>query len=80
MPRYYFNIRSASGALIQDEEGVHLPNIEAAREEARLTAMSFGVDTEHGGYNYSGSYFEIVSQDGRERLAVPAFVRPLVAA
>jgi hypothetical protein len=44
MPRYHFHIRSAGGALIEDQEGVHLPNMEAARNEARLTAESFSTD------------------------------------
>ena len=78
MPRYHFHIRSAGGALIKDEEGVHLPDIDAAREEARFAAESFGADTERGGYDYSGCTFEIVSEDGRETITVPAFVRRLV--
>jgi hypothetical protein len=36
VPRYHFHIRSAGGALIKYEEGVHLPDIDAAREEAAL--------------------------------------------
>jgi hypothetical protein len=75
MPRYHFHIRTRSDALIQDEEGVHLPDMDAACEEARLAAQALGKDAEHGGYDYSGCYFEIVSADGRERLAVPARVR-----
>src|SRR5215204_1432932 len=75
VPRYQFHIRSAGGALIKDEEGVHLPDIDAAREEARFAAESFGGDTERGGYDYSGCTFEIVSEDGRETITVPAFVR-----
>ena len=79
MPRYHFHIRTAQGALIQDEDGVHLPDIEAAREEARLTAASLNVDTRHGGNDYSDCYFEIVSADGRDTATVPAFVKRLVA-
>src|SRR5829696_3280935 len=48
---------------------------DAAREEARFAAESFGADTERGGYDYSGCTFEIVSEDGRETITVPAFVR-----
>ena len=79
MPRYHFNIRTAQGSFIQDEDGVHLPSMEAAREEARLTAASLSVDTRLGGYDYSGCYFEIVSADGREAEIYPAFVRQLAA-
>jgi hypothetical protein len=77
MPRHHFHIRTPSGALIQDEEGVHLPDIDAVREETRAAAQSFGKDAERGGYDYSGCYFEIVSQDSRETMAVPAHVRRL---
>ena len=55
MPRYHFHIRSAGGTLIKDEEGVHLPDIDAAREEARRAAESFSTDTEHGGYDYQAA-------------------------
>jgi hypothetical protein len=79
VPRYYFHIRTAKGALVEDEEGVHLPDLAAAREEARLTAASLQTDTEQGGYDYSDSYFEILSADGQEADTVPAFVRRLVA-
>ena len=51
MPRYHFHIRSAGGTLIKDEEGVHLPDIDAAREEARFAAETFGADRERGGYD-----------------------------
>jgi hypothetical protein len=79
MPRYFFHIRAAKGALIQDEDGVHLPDIAAACEEARRAAESFSADAERGGYDYSGCRFEIASDDGRETINVPAFVRRLVA-
>jgi hypothetical protein len=65
--------------LVQDEDGVHRPDLAAAREEARQTAASLKTDTERGGYDYSECYFEILSADGREAAAVPAFVRRLVA-
>ena len=77
MPRYHFHIRTAQGALVQDEEGVHLPDIEAAREEARLTAASFNAETKLGGNDYSDCFFEIISADRRETITVPAFVKRL---
>jgi hypothetical protein len=79
VPRYHFHIRSAGGAFIEDEEGVHLADVDAAREEAHLAAESFSADTERGGYDYSGCSFEIVSEDGRETITVPAFVTRLMA-
>ena len=80
MPRYHFHIRTSSGALLRDEEGVHVPDLATAREEARLAVASFSADTELAGYDYSGSYFEVASEDGRETITVPAFERPRVAA
>jgi hypothetical protein len=79
VPRYYFHIRSASGVLVVDEQGVHLPNLDAAREEALLTAETFNRDAELGGRDYSGSRFEITNADGTETASVPAFVRRLAS-
>jgi hypothetical protein len=39
MPRYTFNIR-LDGGIIEDEEGLELPGLDAAREEAILSARS----------------------------------------
>ena len=41
--RYFFHIRSDDG-LIRDEEGTELPDIDAARSEARLSARDFAMD------------------------------------
>ena len=38
MPRFYFHIRSARGALVRDDAGMYLPDIDAARAEARQIA------------------------------------------
>ena len=35
MPRYFFNIRNHDNDKIVDDEGVDLPDLEAAKEEAR---------------------------------------------
>jgi len=37
MPRFYFHLRN--GGLINDDVGEELPNVEAARRKARLTAL-----------------------------------------
>jgi hypothetical protein len=79
MPRYYFHIRTHQGELIRDEIGVLLPDVEAAREEAHRAAASFSADYKLGGRNYSESYFEVVSEDGREIIASPAFVKRIAA-
>jgi hypothetical protein len=39
MPRYSFNIRF-DGSIIEDEEGLELAGLDAAREEAVLSARS----------------------------------------
>lgn len=37
MQRYFFNIKRGD-EVIADEEGIHLPNLDAVREEARASA------------------------------------------
>jgi hypothetical protein len=74
MPRFYFHIRSASGALVRDEAGMYLPDIDAARAEARLVAEEFSAEHGRGRPDYLGSHFEIVSADGQQTTTMPAFV------
>ena len=74
MPRYFFNIRTANGELAPDKEGVDLADLDAAAREVALTVQGFHADAKRGGYDYSGCYFEIRSEDGRETLTLPAFV------
>ena len=74
MPRFHFHIRSATGALVRDEAGMYLPDIDAARAEARSVAEEFIAEHQRGGHDYSGARFEIVSADGQQRITVPAFV------
>jgi hypothetical protein len=75
MPRFHFHIRSARGALVRDETGMYLPDIDAARGEARLVAEEFSAEFKRGGQDHSGSQFEIVSADGKQMITVPAFVK-----
>ena len=72
MPRFFFHLRSPSGTLIRDDEGVDLPDLDAAAHEAARTARSFARDSDLGGHDYSGWTFEIRSNNGS--LNVPAFV------
>ena len=74
MPRFYFHIRSARGALVRDEAGMHLPDIDAARAEARLVAEEISAEYGRGGRDYSGSHFEIVSADGQQTISMPTFL------
>ena len=34
MPRFHFHIRSAGGALVRDEAGMYLPDLDAARDRS----------------------------------------------
>jgi hypothetical protein len=49
MPRYFFHLRSPSGRLIRDDEGVELADLDAAAQEAALAAADLGRDCELGG-------------------------------
>ena len=50
MPRLYFDV-IASGKLAEDEEGIEMPDIAAAENEAAISAMAIGYDEfpSHGG-------------------------------
>lgn len=72
MARYYFHMRDANGR-IRDEEGVDLPDIEAARAEAMRGARSIiGHDVLAGRLDLSGA-IEVVDEAGQEIHAL-AFV------
>ena len=71
MPHYFFYVRTAHGTLINDNKGVHLTDIEVALDEASRAAKALSADAAINGYKASGSYFEIVSLDGRERIVMP---------
>jgi len=43
MPRYYFDLRE-DGSFVEDEDGLSLPNINAAQREAAETAAEIGRD------------------------------------
>ena len=65
MPCFHFHIRSASGALVRGEAGMYLPNIDAARAQARLVAQEFSAEHGRSRPDYLGAHFEIVSADGQ---------------
>jgi hypothetical protein len=72
MPRYFFHLRSPSGRLLRDDEGVELPDLDAAAQEAALAAADLGRDCELGGQDYSRWHFEVRSDSGS--LNAPAFL------
>src|SRR5215208_1249561 len=43
MPRFYFDLRE-NGTFIEDEEGMSLPDLAAAKYEAAVTAAEIGRD------------------------------------
>jgi hypothetical protein len=74
MPHYFFNVRTMDDDLVEDEEGLVLPGVEAAGLAARVLAARFAGSAERGGLDYTGCYFEVTCNDGRQHLNAPAFV------
>jgi hypothetical protein len=72
MARFFFHLRTPSGELIRDDQGVELTDLDAAVREADLAARGFAGDAKLGGCDYSGWNFEIRSDSGS--INVPAFV------
>jgi hypothetical protein len=61
--RYYFHIRDAKG-VIYDEEGTELPDIEAARREARASARDLLGDSLDRHATAESRYLEIADENG----------------
>jgi len=61
--RYFFNVRDREG-LVCDKEGSELPNLEAARREARLSARDFAVDDLRAGRPVAERQIEITDSAG----------------
>lgn len=71
MPKYYFHIRDGE-ELVQDDEGIDLPNLAAAQEEAVQAARDMLVELLRNDLPVNGQKFEICDADGNI-LAVVAF-------
>ena len=71
MPMFYFHIMTPTGDLLRADEGLELPDLEAAREEAIEAAASFHKDTARGAPDFSGCTFEVQDMCGRQVLTVP---------
>jgi hypothetical protein len=67
MPRYFFNIREGF-EVDEDEEGVELPDVEAARAEALATVEELRGEL---GADAHGIELEITDESGRRLLTVP---------
>jgi hypothetical protein len=71
MPRFYFNVRDGRD-LDEDDEGVELPDVEAARAEALATVEELRDEL---GRDAAGIELELTDDAGRRLLTIP-FGRP----
>jgi hypothetical protein len=71
MPRFFFNLRDGYD-LDEDDEGIELPDVEAARAEAIATVEE--LREELSGDMASGNLeLEVTDEDGERVLSVPFF-------
>jgi hypothetical protein len=70
MPRYFFNIRDGYD-VDEDEEGIELPDLDAARAEALATVEELRDELADAG----NIELEITDETGRRLLTVPFFRR-----
>lgn len=63
MARYYFHIRTGD-QLVEDDEGVDLPNVAAVQQEARNAAREMIAESVMGGEHIAAQRFEIVDENG----------------
>jgi len=68
MPRYFFNIRDGYD-VDEDDEGIELPDIEAARAEALATVEELREELHDAG----NIELEITDETGQRLLTVPFF-------
>jgi len=66
MPLYYFHVRTERG-LIEDEEGIDLPHMQAVRREALVSAHEFIAEAQWTG----ALAFEVVDAAGETVLTLP---------
>ena len=67
MTRYFFHLHSQEGLLVEDDEGMDLPDLKAALEEALRVDRDLTLDPA-GLY---GLEFEITDSAGKPLLKVP---------
>lgn len=70
MPRFFFNIRDGYD-VDEDDEGIELPDLDAARAEAIATVEELRDELADAG----NIELEIVDESGRRLLTVPFFRR-----
>jgi hypothetical protein len=63
MPRYFFNIRDDQG-IVRDEEGMDLPDLQSAREEAQDSARELLAETVRSRQPIDHKRIEVVDEGG----------------
>jgi hypothetical protein len=71
MGRFYFHIRRFDEQVILDQEGSDLPDGDAARQEALLSARQILAEAIKSGKEDTPEAFVIADSDGRELQTVP---------
>jgi hypothetical protein len=66
MPRYFFHLRG-DNLLVEDLEGMDLPNLHAALQEVERANREITSD----GTSVGGLAFEVATREGRTLLRVP---------
>jgi hypothetical protein len=66
MPRYFFHLRG-DDLLVEDPEGMDLPNLHAALQEVERAKREVDAD----GSGVAGLEFEVATREGRVLLKVP---------
>ncbi len=70
MPRYFFNLVN-EGQTVEDLEGLELTGDAAAREEARLFALSISEGRSHDDRDWTGWSVIVVGESGLPVDTVP---------
>lgn len=70
MPRFYFNVRDGN-SVITDPEGIEVPGLRAAEDEARQAARDLLADRVKHGEHIGTRNFEVIDETGRRVLTLP---------
>jgi hypothetical protein len=70
MPRYFFHILSG-GVTVEDEEGMELPDMAAARQEAVASARDLALSADRDGFGKETRSVRIVDAAGTVLGSVP---------
>ena len=70
VPRYFFHLRNDT-AVVLDEEGLFLPNVEAMRGEVAQSIQEIISEPEFGQHGLCGQELEIADEYGKTVMIVP---------